>query len=432
MTHGRAGSKLFHSLLDWHPQIMCFPRTLHFNKFWQCVKNKKDNHAHTVDAFVDMHPRFFNGECWYRINKFDRADQLGADKKESFSVNKRDFRQNALAMLQSETITRATLFLLLHQAYHVTCGRKLPERALILYHIHTMESEDELSACLSDFSNNVRLLVPIRHPVETMKSSVNIQKMRNTLSCGETFHHQRQVLLCTSEIMEHYPRLDIKISPLESLNRNHENLMKAFVEWIGIEWHDALMVSTMHSKLWWGNSATTFKNGTNPNWKIYNPSGFLEKKDWRIFSALIYDRMKKIGYLNETDTKNPLTKTQLLFLLLLPTAAEWKLLKSIFSLNFWLETIKKIKEEVDDPRFENFDSYAKKELRKDEQTCKGNSNFQTILIKNRRISKQLCRNIRLLNLFNWLYNTAKRIIVYYRFAEKGLKTENVSPLLRVK
>ena len=244
-------------------------------------------------------------------------------------------------------------------------------------------------------------------------------KMCNTFSCGELFYHQKQILLCGQNIIERFPQLDVKILPFERLHRNHRDVMKSFVDWLDIKWHENLMTSTMHGKLWWGNGQLP-RNGTNPNWKVYQPAGFLEKKDWMMFKSFAYDRMTRLGYINKTGNKTTLTKAGFLLLLLLPTAAEWSALKSILSFRYWRNLLSKLKEDVDDPHFRNFDYYSKQEL---PQYKKAHTQSHIKIIRNLRIFRHLLRNIQLLNPVKWIYYVLKRIFLYAVFADRDIKNE---------
>ena len=79
MTVARSGSKFFHSLVDGHPQVICFPRKFHLCSFWHRVSSEKDNPVAIIEVFIDMYSHFFSGTCWYRVNKYERADQLGPE-----------------------------------------------------------------------------------------------------------------------------------------------------------------------------------------------------------------------------------------------------------------------------------------------------------------------------------------------------------------
>lgn len=384
MTCGRAGSKFFHSLLDNHPQIMCFPRTMRFNNFWASA-HRKDNAEYLVDLFIARHPRFFTGKIWARYAKYDKADQLGVKKNETFLIDINAFRQNALTELNNKNLSRTTLFIALHRAYHITCGREVPENPLILYHIHRIDEIEELRACLTDFPNNTYLIVSARHPIEEMNSIITWKNLHNDLNCGSIFHHQKQIIRGVTHITDNFPKLNIRVLPFEKTQRQQREVMETLVDWLGIRWHDNLMISTMHGKLWWGNAKIPH-NKANLKWQTYRPSGILEKKDWKVIRNLVFNRMKRYGYIGHTEKRKISAKPKFLALLMLPTKPEWALLKYIFSVNYWREALRA-----------------------------------------QKISKKLIRYIFLFNPLKWFYFYIARIVYCYRFFEKTNKQNEKVP-----
>lgn len=426
MTTMRSGSKLFHSLLDRHPQIVCFPRTLQFDNFWRSVAHKNNDLEYMVDSFIEKHPRFFSGECWHRFNKYDRADQLGPERNETFFVDAGIFKRNALAKLKDKQVDRRTLFLALHLAYHAACGRPLLENSVFLYHIHEIDLEDELKACLSDFPDS-RVLIMTRQPIEGLNSCVKQLKMQNTLSCNELLHHQRQALEGTANLMEHFPGLNIKILPFEQLHIRHKEVMEAFAKWVDIDWDDNLMHSTMHGKLWWSNGKVP-RNGTNPGWKVYQPSGLLEKKDWVMFRSIAPERYVKYGYVDKIEDIKKVQGRRLLFLLLLPTAYEWTTLKYALSIPHWMTVLRDIVEELRDPRLKDYDYYTKKEIPKDKRTSSG-FNPGDSLIFTQRLFRLLWMHFQMLNVFIWPKYVLKRSKSYYKFAKRNKERPEKLPSL---
>ena len=289
MTCGRAGSKFFHSILDWHPQIMSFPRPLCFNTFWKNLGGNKGDLRYVVDSFIKQNPRYFSGEIWERYGRSDRANQLGAEKSETFYVDSELFRRKALEELGDKELTRAAVFLGVHRAYHLACGRDIQELFAIHYHIHFIDGMEELGAILSDFPGHVRLIIPIRHPVQQIKSIVAWRNLQNTLNCGEIFHYQRQLIRGATHITRQFPQLDVRVLPFEKLQRCQREVMEDIARWLGVSWNDSLLVSTMQGKLWWGN-ANKMHNKADSKWKVYKPMGKLENKDWEVFCSLAHKR----------------------------------------------------------------------------------------------------------------------------------------------
>ena len=79
---GRAGSDLFHSLLDEHSQILQFPGMLEINRNFLDLINLKNYHEIPV-RFIKLYPLFFNS----KHNKIERHDGLGKNRKKFYKKN---------------------------------------------------------------------------------------------------------------------------------------------------------------------------------------------------------------------------------------------------------------------------------------------------------------------------------------------------------
>ena len=404
MTYLRGGSKLFHSLLDWHPQVIGFPRTIQFNKFWKNVEHRKNDLEYIVDSFITNYRRFFSGEEWHQHNRYDRADRLGPDMNETFSVDSELFRTNALSRLRNQDITRANVFVALHLAYHEACGRELSSNSIILYHIHDIIEEDTLAQCLSDFPHKTHLIVVTRHPIQGINSGVKWMKLHNNVACQGVFYFHMRQLYGTSRLTERFPGLNIEVVLFEQLHLQHREVMGALVDWMGIEWDESLMQSTMHGKLWWSNGKIAL-NGTNPEWKIYQPSGFLEMKDWIVHHDLVPRRMERFGFVAEIDKRNVPSR---MCLLLLPSAPEWSVLSLFFSIKHWMQVYAEISKEVSN-----------------ETTGGGgiDGKMAVFSIKFRR----LLLHIKNLSPAAWAYYYMKRVINSYRFLKRTNRVPEILP-----
>lgn len=396
ITCSRSGSNLFHSLLDGHPDVLCFPRPVQFNEFWQGAKGRKEDKDYLVNSFIDKHTILFSGKAWI---KYDRGAELGPKKDETFYVDADLFCKNALAELKDKKVSRAVLFTSFHKAYHAARGKVLPERPLIVNHSHYIDYVEEIGASLSDFPNSTFALLMIRHPIQKLNSCVNVMKWRDTLFCGELCARQKQILRGIIHLVERFPNLDVKYLPFEHLMMHPEQAMNAFTNWAKIKWNDSLLQSTVNDKLWWGNGRIP-RNGIAPGWKVYRSLGFLETKDWTIFRGLIFKRMEKFGYLTEGKDMAKVGKAKLLALLLLPSRIEWVSLKSMFSPQYWSSVMGKIREKIRDSRLKKSDKY-----------------------------KQLSIYILRLNPVVWCYYFLRRIGYYYAFAIKDKGKDERLPLL---
>ena len=83
---GRSGSDLLQSLFDSHPEILQFPGILRFDQKFLKIFNIKSTEQIAL-YFIKVNPQFFDS----RLNKIERHNKLGQDKKGYFKVNKKKF-----------------------------------------------------------------------------------------------------------------------------------------------------------------------------------------------------------------------------------------------------------------------------------------------------------------------------------------------------
>ena len=342
MTSVRGGSKLFHSLLDFHPQIVSFPRTFQFNRFWREINISKYNIEEIADLFCENYPRFFDGKKWSDINPLDKAENLGEGFNETFTVSKKEFKNKLLKLsIEHNPINSRNLFVDIHVAYHYASGRDLISNSIILYHIHAVKQLKELTFCLDDFQfNDVKLIFVTKHPLEGLRSIVNWSKNVSipVIDRSKTlYYYQHEVYNGINRVSEANPNLDIKIVMLNQMINDREILLRRFTSWLNIDWKDCLLTPTLHGKFWWGNSkrpiSKSIKNKGN-----YYPKDYLETNDWKIMSAIFPKRIDSYGLIphdSSTKSSNLINKSinniRLSLLSLLPMHCEWFLLKSIIN-----------------------------------------------------------------------------------------------------
>ena len=117
---GRAGSDLFHSLLDEHSQILQFPGMLEINRDFLDLINLKNYHEIPV-KFIKLYPFFFNS----KLDRIDRHDSLGKNRKRFYEVNTNVFIKNFLKLVRKRKILRKfDIVKYLHYAYFLTRKKK--------------------------------------------------------------------------------------------------------------------------------------------------------------------------------------------------------------------------------------------------------------------------------------------------------------------
>ena len=112
----RAGSDLFHSLLDEHSQILQFPGILEINRNFLDLINLKNYHEIPV-RFIKLYPHFFNSKL-SKANTMERHESLGKNRKKFYKVNTNVFIKNFLRFARKKKILRKfDIVKYLHYAY---------------------------------------------------------------------------------------------------------------------------------------------------------------------------------------------------------------------------------------------------------------------------------------------------------------------------
>ena len=416
VTVARSGSKFFHSLLDHHPNVICFPRKLQFSAFWNSVSSRKDDLASIVDTFIDRYDHFFSGECWYKFTRLERTTELGPKRNETFFVDADLFRMNVYEILEEIEIDRTTLFLAFHFAYFKAKGNKLPESFLLFYHVHDAFLEEELEACIEDFPQT-RILHTTRHPLQTLDSVFNWMMSQNKLFPRNLYTHYCAAINDVSNLLIKFPQTQIKVLPFERLQKDSNEVMKNFCKWLDLEWNDSLLESTIDGKLWWGNGKEA-RNGFTPDWPDYTlwQCGGLRLNDWKVMNRLIHHRINLYGYNPENNMLELGGKIQWLRFFW-PTATEWKICKSIVSFSHWIKVSKQVIRDINNPNFASYDYYMRRNaIRLDDNV---HSLFTNKLLAWLRYFRIMASLIKEGNLVSFAYNYVRRVVFCLRLDRKN-------------
>jgi len=334
VTSARGGSKLFHSLLENHPDIICFPRTFHMTRFLQLINHQLTDSKMISDKFVENYPRFFDGRIWSKFNKLDKADKLGKNSDESFLVDKNLFKIEFVHMYESGEKNTKNLFLSLHFAFHKAKGMKVSNSPFILYHPHDIRYIEEVALCIQDYGiDNVKVIFTTRHPVDGLNSVLKFYLFQNILTPLNSYYEELSIF--TSEISKKFPDVNLRVVQLEIMKTYRLDAMKNLCRWSGLSWHDGLLESTLMGKKWLGNAQTN-KGDIKYDLSWYYPHGWFEKKDVRIFNTLFPERMKIFGEVFPEKIPNHLW---LLVLILLPMKQEIEILRRSVSPFYWIKSI---------------------------------------------------------------------------------------------
>ena len=163
---GRAGSDLFHSLLDEHSQILQFPGMLAINRNFLDLINLKNYHEIPV-RFTKLYPLFFNS----KLDKMDRHNSLGKNRKKFYKVNANVFVKNFLRLIRKRKILRKfDIVKYLHYAYFLTRKKEIKNKKIIFIHTHLLNYTKNFVKIFK--LKNIEIIHTIRNPISSINSPV--------------------------------------------------------------------------------------------------------------------------------------------------------------------------------------------------------------------------------------------------------------------
>jgi len=271
---GRAGSDLFHSLLDEHSQILQFPGKLRIDRNFLDLINLKNYHEIPV-RFIKLYPLFFNS----KHNKIERHDGLGKNRKKFYRVNTNVFIKNFLSLVRKRKILRKfDIVKYLHYAYFLTRKKKIKNKKIIFIHTHAISYTKDFVKIFK--LKNIEIIHTIRNPISAINSSVkNWLRYKN----GKYFF-PRDLYFQFDIVFHGIPHLfkmkkKVLIVQLEKLHDDRKKVVMDFCRIFNLKYERCLMNSTYFGFKWWGDEVSN---------KLINDSK--KKKDLKINKNLFYDR----------------------------------------------------------------------------------------------------------------------------------------------
>ncbi len=317
---GRAGSDLFHSLLDEHSQILQFPGMLEINRDFLDLIDLKNYHEIPV-RFTKLYPHFFNS----KLEKVERQNSLGKNRKSFYKVNTNVFIENFLKLVRKKKILRKfDIVKYLHYAYFLTRKKKIKNKKIIFIHTHTVPHAENFIKTFK--SKNIEIIYTIRNPIKSINSHV---KSRLKYSKGELFF-AKDMYIQYDKVFNDFNsvanllkvRKKILIVQLAKLHDDRKKVLMDFCRIFNLKYERRLMNATFFGFKWWGDKMSN---------KLIDDTK--KKKDLKINSNLFYDRDIKfleflavdmINYYNYKLTFNNITN---FYFNLLPMKCEllaWK------------------------------------------------------------------------------------------------------------
>ncbi len=273
---GRAGSDLFHSLLDEHSQILQFPGILEINRNFLNLLNLK-NYYEIPLRFIKLYPYFFNSKP--RKYYDERHDSLGKNRKKFYRVNTNIFIKNFSKFIhKKKVLTKFDIIKYLHYAYFLSRKKKVKNKKIIFIHTHTVNYTRNLIDTVK--WKNIKIVHTIRNPISSINSAVkNYLRYKN----GKTFfpkdlYFQFDIVFNgISNLLK--MKKKVFIVQLEKLHDNRKRVMVDFCRIFNLKFEKCLMNSTFFGFKWWGDKTSN---------KLIDDSK--RKKDLKINKNLFYEK----------------------------------------------------------------------------------------------------------------------------------------------
>lgn len=308
VASGRSGSIFLHSLFDGHPQVLSYPAVHGLYSPWyseELVRTPQDA-ARYLELFTRLAIHF--------QGRFDEAiGRLGPAGDLNFSVPRREF----LALFTEELaglgapVSRRKMVLALHTAWGRLRGFDFSRARVLIEHAH---NPAYYSAARSDLPGALTLQT-VREPVAGYYGMVDF--------CLKTYgHFKREFFFKFTRDVFLKPWLELapeaardpahhRLVRIEDLNAGGRAAMREIANWVGIEDHDSLEVSTVDGLLCHGNSGratsiTTFSPRASAPTRASSP---LERIRLHL---LLGDAIARAGYTIQAPRRRMLNPVALL------------------------------------------------------------------------------------------------------------------------
>lgn len=281
-TVGRSGSILAQSLLDGHEQILQLPFIFYYYIIWNDFSNLT-----SVDDLEILYELVSSRVESEKNSPFFSG--IGNNRDEEIYFDKFEFENNLKLILKDlKLINRKNLFLAINFAWALLKNKDISKIKCIFCHHHffwklcinhsmlfddnnSIESifrsllltsfGENIDEMKSDFTN-VKYLISIRHPIETFYSYYKTTDYKNKLDISGYISKLHSILhgyATLNYIIKNYSN-NYKIIKLEDLHTNSESELRSISDFLGVNFSNSLLQSTIDGKQFWLSSAHPEKN----------------------------------------------------------------------------------------------------------------------------------------------------------------------------
>ena len=336
----RAGTKLFQSFIDGHPEILMVPGYPlmylypHWD-LWQRQYGAALTWPQLIDLFCEKHASVIDSRA---VRGLSGLDRLGAGD-EALVIDGDTFRRQLAALLEGLPIRRRTFFLAVHYAYGVCTGRDPRTQAVLFFHAHHPPYVEDLA---KDFPD-LRVIDMVRLPVASLPSTaralamVDEQKLNATDAAIVSTRAFRLANMLEFDELHRLaawvPGEHVVAVRLEDVHADLEGTMRRIAAWMGVGFDPCMLDSTFGGKRWLGDvTNVTPVSGPDPNAMSDKWRKALDPLDQYVIEGACHRFYATYGYEQEryrADT--PFQRLKLRLAALLPMGPERRALARLLA-----------------------------------------------------------------------------------------------------
>lgn len=295
VTTGRAGSDLFQSLLDSHPEAFVFNGKLQFHDFWKKSHCKRavsgPDPEDVADEFIGNFIYKFKSK--YRV--IEKKDRLGPNQDRCISVDTGAFRQHLVHFLTLRTLTTRNMLESIYIAYALCMNQDIFAKKIFFHHQHTISN---LPDFLKDFPDSP-VISMTRDPRALLVSGVE-----NWAKFDPTTNHAAHYYAVLKRVIDDATavhNMGVRYTVLKLEDLGNEAVLQKMCQWMGIHYHICMKESTWGGLKWWGDALSTARivedtKGFSTNMVTNRWEKKLQWSDKFLLNFLLKQRLERYGY----------------------------------------------------------------------------------------------------------------------------------------
>ena len=297
---GPAGGRFVYTLLDGHPEAVCYPF--------------KINHVLGDDEVEGLSRPELVARIMRRKRLFDSASNgsdfegLGPDGKQSIVVDRRTFEATLAALLERLPLTFRNLLLAIAVAHNTATGLR-PTGSYFVFYAHELHVAVRYLRAIG----TARILAVHRHPINLFASAMRHTRdwslgnrwQRSAEQAGESVieavcrkkvlipYRPGEFFLNVYRSLEKCDEIDVVL--LESLHAEPEQSMRLLADRLGLSWSPTLLAGTIHG-LSWGGKGQVKTGGFSPETHRHIRMSVVGQGGWHSIRFIGQNLHMRLGY----------------------------------------------------------------------------------------------------------------------------------------